>query len=320
MIITLKGADFSNNNIGPLSSWLISREIGDGARYSGPVYVTKGLAYSASVVIGSGYRLGAEGIKVYMGDIELENVVTFSDDNKTLIISIPEATGNIFIKVATESTAIYYTITYNYMDEDGNVLTAPETEKVLGGTEMVFDLANTPAIYGYAVSSVSPTSATIDKDTTVTYYYTATNLMATNARLDANTTFTSGTASTTEWGAFRGATAVVENDYVKISCENSSQGLTGIRMGVPAGVSALPTGTQVKIEFDYRHDESYTPAGEYKFYVTSSAASFAYTTEWQHYSKEYTWDGAWDRLQISAATTNQKEAIFYVKNFSITIV
>ena len=139
------------------------------------------------------------------------------------------------------------------------------------------------------------------------------NLMAENARLDENTVFVSGNSNTSQWGSFRGATATVENDYVKISCENATQGLAGIRMGVPATVSALENGTNVKISFYYKKDSSYTPVGEYKFYVTNSAASFAYTDEWKLYEKTYTWDGTWDRLQISAATTAQAEAIYYVK-------
>lgn len=171
MIITLKGADFSKNNIGPLSSWLVSREIGDGARYSGPAYVVKGLSYNASVVIGAGYRLGAEGVKVYMGDVELENVVTFSEDRKTLTISIPQATGNIFVKVATESTAVYYTITYRYVDLEGNLLKEEETEKVLEGTERYFATENAPRFEDYIINAVNPTNIVVENDVVVTYTY-----------------------------------------------------------------------------------------------------------------------------------------------------
>jgi len=146
------------------------------------------------------------------------------------------------------------------------------------------------------------------------------NLMDTKSRLDANTEFISGTESTTQWGVFRGATPTIDGDCVKIDCANTTQTLAGIRMGVPASVSALPAGTKVKITFFYRHDESYTPAGEYKFYTSTSASSFEYTTEWQQFSKTYTWNNDWDRLQISSATTLQKEAIFYVKDFCIEVV
>lgn len=107
MIITLKGADFSKNNIGPLSSWLISREIGDGARYSGPTYVSKGGAFSATIVLAEGYRVTLEEVKILMGEVELDNVFTLSEDGKNLTINIDEVTGNIFIKIPTEDTGEY---------------------------------------------------------------------------------------------------------------------------------------------------------------------------------------------------------------------
>lgn len=103
MIITLKGADFSNNNIGPLSSWLISREIGDGARYSGPTYVSKGGVFSATITLAEGYRVVLEEVKILMGEVELDDVFTLSEDGKNLTININEVTGNIFIKIPTST-------------------------------------------------------------------------------------------------------------------------------------------------------------------------------------------------------------------------
>lgn len=103
MIITLKGADFSNNNIGPLSSWLISREIGDGARYSGPTYVSKGGVFSATIALAEGYRVVLEEVKILMGEVELDDVFTLSEDGKNLTININEVTGNIFIKIPTST-------------------------------------------------------------------------------------------------------------------------------------------------------------------------------------------------------------------------
>ena len=47
MIITLIGADFSLNNIGTLSTWTISRVLGDGATYDGVSYIDKNAALSA---------------------------------------------------------------------------------------------------------------------------------------------------------------------------------------------------------------------------------------------------------------------------------
>ena len=103
MIITLKGADFSKNNIGPLSSWLISREIGAGARYSGPVYVSKGGAFSATVVLAEGYTLDSAGVTVIMGGAAVTSGVTV--DGNTITISIPSVTGSVVIKVPTKNSS-----------------------------------------------------------------------------------------------------------------------------------------------------------------------------------------------------------------------
>ena len=103
MIITLKGADFSKNNIGPLSSWLISREIGYGARYSGPVYVSKGGAFSATVVLAEGYTLDSAGVTVIMGGTAVTSGVTVNGN--TITINIASVTGNVVIKVPTKNTS-----------------------------------------------------------------------------------------------------------------------------------------------------------------------------------------------------------------------
>ena len=103
MIITLKGADFSKNNIGPLSSWLISREIGVGARYSGPVYVSKGGAFSATVVLAEGYTLDSAGVTVIMGGTTVTSGVTVNGN--TITINIASVTGNVVIKVPTKNTS-----------------------------------------------------------------------------------------------------------------------------------------------------------------------------------------------------------------------
>lgn len=142
MIITLKGADFSNNNIGLLSSWLIAREIGDGARYSGPVYVSKGGAFSATVVLAEGYRVTLEEVKILMGEAELDNVFTLSEDGKNLTINIDEVTGNIFIKIPTEDTNEYtltiepypsdavVTLVASGYTQSGNSITVPNNTVV----------------------------------------------------------------------------------------------------------------------------------------------------------------------------------------------
>lgn len=200
MIITLKGADFSNNNIGPLSSWLISREIGDGARYSGPVYVSKGGAFSATVVLGSGYRLSGE-IVVTMGETVVPSAFTISEDGKTINFTIAEVIGNIYITVPTEYVQIYHTITYVFVDGAGNSIKEPETALALEGAELEFSTLNAPDIEDFIINSVEPINATITGDITVTYTYisrifelTRTNILTSYSNKTPNSSQTIGAA------------------------------------------------------------------------------------------------------------------------------
>ena len=92
-------------------------------------------------------------------------------------------------------------------------------------------------------------------------------------------------------------------------------------MGIPESLAGIEYGTLIEITFSYRKDSSYTPVGEYKFYVDgSSASSFLYKDDWREFRKVYKWDENWDRLQISAATKSQPEAVFYVKDFCMRVV
>ena len=62
-----------------------------------------------------------------------------------------------------------HTITYRYLDENDVSIKADATEEVYAGT--VKDFSSAPAISGYDFVSVSPTSATVNEDLTVTYSY-----------------------------------------------------------------------------------------------------------------------------------------------------
>ena len=56
---------------------------------------------------------------------------------------------------------------------NGQSIESDTTETVVEGTVKTFSTTNAKAINGYTVSSVSPTSATITNNITVTYSYTA---------------------------------------------------------------------------------------------------------------------------------------------------
>ena len=101
MIITLVGASFKDSNIGTLSTWTISRVLGDGATYNGVTYVDKNAALNATVTIAEGYELGSAGVTVTMGGVAVTSGVTVSGN--TITINISSVTGNVVVKVPTKN-------------------------------------------------------------------------------------------------------------------------------------------------------------------------------------------------------------------------
>lgn len=96
MIITIKGADFKDNNIGTLSSYTISRNLGSGATYNGPKFVEKNAALSATITLANGYEFGT--VSMTMGGSVI-SAHTISEN--VLTIAVGTVTGNVIINVAT---------------------------------------------------------------------------------------------------------------------------------------------------------------------------------------------------------------------------
>lgn len=101
MIITLKNADFSASNIGTVSTWSVTRSLGLGAVYTGPIYVKRGDPLSATVTLNTGYELVESGISITMSDIVQSGV--YSVSGNVISITIPSVTGNVNISVATRN-------------------------------------------------------------------------------------------------------------------------------------------------------------------------------------------------------------------------
>lgn len=104
MIITLKGADFSSNNIGTLSTWTIFTTLGTGATYSGVRTVDKDGSLTATVTIAEGYELSSAGLTVMMGSTNVTSSVVTSSGN-VYTISISSVTANVTISVPTKNTS-----------------------------------------------------------------------------------------------------------------------------------------------------------------------------------------------------------------------
>lgn len=104
MIITLIGANFANSNIGTLSTWRISTVLGAGASSSNSatsVDRESNTGYTTTITIAEGYELGAAGITVTMGGVDITSTAVSG-----LTITIPtKVTGNVVIKVPTKNTA-----------------------------------------------------------------------------------------------------------------------------------------------------------------------------------------------------------------------
>ena len=118
MIIVLKNADFSQSNIGTLSTWRISRSLGAGATYAGPTSVDKGAALSATVTIAEGYEIGTAGVTVTMGGTVLSGAHSISGN--VITITIASVTGNVLIKVPTINTATGEEEEPDIPDDGGN--------------------------------------------------------------------------------------------------------------------------------------------------------------------------------------------------------
>lgn len=167
MIITLAKADFSKNNIGVLNSFVVLTDLAAGLVYNGVTAPEKNQPFSASVAVNPGYAL--DEIVVSMGGVILEDVCMIT--NNGVLIEIPSVTGMIVITASSYSTTEPATITYNYVDTEGNVLRAAKSESATKGTTREFSTVGQPWVAGYEIASVSPESATIKSDVEVNCVY-----------------------------------------------------------------------------------------------------------------------------------------------------
>lgn len=129
MIITLVGADFKDSNIGTLSTWTISRVLGNGATYSGATYVDKNARLDATVTIDEGYEVGTAGVTVTMGGVPVTSGVSTSGN--VITISITSVTGNVVIKVPTKNTSTGDEDGGNEDEGSGGTPTVPDTLTLL---------------------------------------------------------------------------------------------------------------------------------------------------------------------------------------------
>lgn len=103
MILYVKNANFSGNNIGKLDTFFVYKKIGGGTTHDIPNTVVNGGVYSWSITVTDGYIFNVDDINITMGDAAVE--YTVSDDAKTININIANANGGISINVPTMEEA-----------------------------------------------------------------------------------------------------------------------------------------------------------------------------------------------------------------------
>lgn len=143
MHLILSLADFSENNIGTLNSWFVTKSVGTGATYSGPTSVIKGASFSATVTLADGYEVGSAGITFTMGGSAL---ASYSTSGQVVTFTISSVTGNIVIKVPTKNISSG--------DEDS------------GKEDEPIDLSTLTLAHCYSSKGSSQTNLTYDSSTT----------------------------------------------------------------------------------------------------------------------------------------------------------
>lgn len=97
MIITLTGADFSQNNIGTLNSWRIVRALQGASTTNNTTAVAKGAQYKATFIINDGYEYASSSIT--MGGQPIEANITWNGEKTQAEVNIPQVTGNVYISI-----------------------------------------------------------------------------------------------------------------------------------------------------------------------------------------------------------------------------
>lgn len=182
MIIKIRGASYTYS-IGTLNSYYVNTS-GTGFDFTGDRSISKDSlpdSYTGTITTKTDYVLTSVVVKVGGTTVSsLGATYTVESNTTTHTVTIPKAnlTGDITIVVGTSYVGTgtpettYYTITYQYMCNGTSIKTAT-TEQVTAGTTKTFSTSGAPVITGYTISGVSPTSATVTGNTTVTYTYTA---------------------------------------------------------------------------------------------------------------------------------------------------
>ena len=237
MIITLIGANFKDSNIGTLSTWTISRVLGDGATYNGVTYIDKNAALNATVTIDEGYELGAAGVTVTMGGTAVTEGITV--DGNTITIAIASVTGNVVIKVPTVDESGNESTGGNEGSGSGNETTNYPTSTTwyvnAASTTLTTECNTSNNSYGWAYADTAEQTAIRDKYINAIQFVTtstfgtvtigiADEANATSIHSIQTTTFTkSGTSKEIVTAVFTTPFKLTENQILVFEPSTASQ-------------------------------------------------------------------------------------------------
>ena len=102
MIITLKNADFSKNNVGTLTTWGITKILSGVSTTDTTTRVVKDGSYTASFTVNSGYIYSSA--SVTMGGTDITNTaLSWDSGHSVATLNISKVTGNVYIKISAVS-------------------------------------------------------------------------------------------------------------------------------------------------------------------------------------------------------------------------
>lgn len=157
MIITLKDANFSENNIGNLDSWSITKILRGVSTDDTTTRIKKGnTGYEATFTVNDGYSLDV--FNVTMGEEDITHFLVWEEDNKTATLEIfPEVTGNVYITIK----ALRENIGGGEEDDDdiNTKLISPYIEAIVSGSIPAGQ--GIGKVYSYTIQNKNNVSVTL---------------------------------------------------------------------------------------------------------------------------------------------------------------
>ena len=260
MIITLKGADFSNSNVGTLSTWLITKSLKGVTTDNTLTSIDKeNSGYTAVFVVNDGYTLSTA--KVTMGGVDITSSLIWSDDETSAILTISEVTGNVVISIVAVSESGEDEISYTY--ELGKSIRTADGTILEGDTYAHLTLMTIPQVDRTKSLMMRLTNSYSYK----VFYYKGDTFVA---AMDSNYEEVSSNTSVGSWLLINGYNAA-DFDTIRVIYKETAGSATTTPAKSP---------TDIGLELSYKY------AGEYElgWSLQSTYGYFLYDKDTNKYS------------------------------------